>query len=752
MFNENVRNIAKFDFKSAIKSKGFIILNIVIFVLSIIMVNFSTILEFIKSSGIIPDKDYNMILYDETGLAYENFIDASEYGILSIEKTNEFITYEDKTEKDIEKTYLGVNIVKSEEQIFEVQIISKDSISTKTIDYISSILTKLRNKMVLDQFNMQESDLALYKETVNLNKIILSQDKDSSATMYFANMMLVYVIFMIIMLVSNGLVVNIASEKTSKSTEYILSTVQTKDYLNGKILSSNLKSIFTIALLVFYIITALLINQVFSKTSDGSILENIAINNLQNSELQDEAVGPIEDNATEKITFGKIITCVVITLVFFIVTLTMFCYIEAGFVAKVKNTSEVESAITLPMIILLILVFVGMYSTEFNATITNILSFVPMLSLTILPMAYLSGKVSILVVIISLCIQVIITYIVCKVVNKKFKKDILDLNDIKQNKKSKFDDSIMEQETIKVRKQEIGNFVMCVSIALIIAIVLGNVLSIIKFVLVDISSTLSTFIDAVIFACYMGVPALILKHMLNLNKKGKNKVKTTLEEVDKTRREKLIFYLFGILALIVVQVINTVVVSLFNIKSGLVQNTILCDNTFLGVIAVILYLAVLPAIFEELLFRKVMLSGAKRYGTKFAIIFTSLAFGLFHANPEQIIGATFMGLIFSYVTIRTGDIKVAMWLHFTNNLFSALQYFSNLPIGFISFMSMFALVVVFAILGLVMLITKLRKDRDFFKLPEVLNKKFEFNQSYFVISFYGIILLLEILFTCIFIL
>lgn len=751
MFNANVRNIAKFDFKSAIKSKGFIILNIVIFILSVIMVNFSTILDLIKSTGIIPAKDYNMVLYDETERVYEslsNVEDIAKYGILSVEKTDSLITYEDKTENDVEKTYLGINVVKSEDEVFEVQIISKNNVSARTTQYIESIMTDIRNKMILEQFNIEESDLALYKENVNLNKIILSKDKESSTMLYLINTILVYIIVMLIILVSNGLVVNIASEKTSKSTEYILSTVQTKDYLNGKILSANLKSIFTIILLVFYILTALLINQVFVKDTDNSVFQDITIDSSVNEIIQENA-GEIEGDAKEQITLSRITTCAIVTIIFLVVTLTMFCYIEAGFVAKVKNTSEVESAITLPMIMLMILIFVGMYSTEFSATLTNILSFVPLLSVTIIPMAYLSGKISLLTVIISLTIQVLLTALICKVVNKKFKKDILDLNDIKQNKKNTTEESIMEQETIKVRKQEIRNFVMSTAICLIIAIVLGNILSIIKFAFTDMSSTVNTFVDCVIFACYIGLPALVLKHMLNLKDKKDKKARLTIDEINKTRKEKITLYLIGIVALILAQLINTFVINLFNFESGLIQSTIACDNTFLGVLAVIIQLAVLPAIFEEWLFRGVMLDGAKRYGTKFAVIFTSLAFGLFHSNPEQILGATLMGIVFSYITIRTGDIKVGMWLHFTNNLFSVLAYFSKYTLGFLAFASMLVLVCIFAILGIIMFISNVRKDKEFFKLPEIENKKFEFNKKYFVITFYGIILLLEIIFTCI---
>lgn len=754
MFNPNVRNIAKFDFKSAIKSKGFIILNLVVFILSVILVNFSTILDFVKSVGIIPAKDYNIVLYDETQKVYENITaneDLNTYGILSIEKADSFITYEDKTEDSVDKTYLGINVVKSDEEIFEVQIISKNNVSSRTLSYIEKITTDTRNQMILEKLNIESDDLTLYKEKVDLNKIILSKDKESSTMIYLVNTILVYIIVMIIILVSNGLVVNIASEKTSKSTEYILSTVSTKDYLNGKILSANLKSIFTIALIIFYMLTALLINQVIVKDTDKSMLDNITIDSEMGNIIE-ENIGQIEDNAKEEITLSKIVLCAIITIVFLIVTLTMFCYIEAGFVAKVKNTSEVESAITLPMIILMVVIFVGMYSTEFSAFIVNILSFVPLLSLTIIPMAYLSGKVGIVTVIISLLLQVILTRLICKVVNKKFKKDILDLNDIKQNKKKNQEENILEQETTKIRKQEIRSFVMSSAISLITAIVLGNILSIVKFAFMDMSSTVNTFVDCVIFVCYIGLPALILKHMLNLKGKLITKSKNAMDDISKARNEKIVLYLVGIVSLIVIQLINTLVVTLFNFESGLVQSTITCDNTFLGVLAIIIQLAILPAIFEELLFRGIMLDGAKKYGAKFAIIFTSLAFGLFHSNPEQILGATLMGMVFSFITLRTGDIRVAMLLHFTNNLFSTFAYFSETSVGFIAFATMLILIFVFAIFGVVMLINTLKKDKQFFKLPEIENKKFEFNKNYFVLSFYGIILLIEIICTCILVL
>jgi sodium transport system permease protein len=83
----------------------------------------------------------------------------------------------------------------------------------------------------------------------------------------------------------------------------------------------------------------------------------------------------------------------------------------------------------------------------------------------------------------------------------------------------------------------------------------------------------------------------------------------------------------------------------------------------------VLVLALLPAVFEELAFRGFILSGLRHVGhTWRAIVFTSLFFGLSHgAAIQQAIAASIMGLLLGYLCVQSGSIFVGMAFHVTHN-------------------------------------------------------------------------------------
>ena len=84
-------------------------------------------------------------------------------------------------------------------------------------------------------------------------------------------------------------------------------------------------------------------------------------------------------------------------------------------------------------------------------------------------------------------------------------------------------------------------------------------------------------------------------------------------------------------------------------------------------------LAILPAIFEELLFRKTLINATRKVGIGFAIMASSIIFGLIHMNLGQFIFATLLGVIFAVIYLKTDDLKITMLLHFLNNGYAALQ-------------------------------------------------------------------------------
>ena len=80
--------------------------------------------------------------------------------------------------------------------------------------------------------------------------------------------------------------------------------------------------------------------------------------------------------------------------------------------------------------------------------------------------------------------------------------------------------------------------------------------------------------------------------------------------------------------------------------------------------SLILLLAVLPALCEELAFRGFILSGLRHVGHKWwAIGLSAVAFGMVHPILQQQIAAAAVGLVLSYLAIQTESLLLCMLLH-----------------------------------------------------------------------------------------
>lgn len=127
----------------------------------------------------------------------------------------------------------------------------------------------------------------------------------------------------------------------------------------------------------------------------------------------------------------------------------------------------------------------------------------------------------------------------------------------------------------------------------------------------------------------------------------------------------------------------------------LISNMISTEET--SIVEKIVGLAILAPVFEELVFRKVLVDRVLPYGEWPAILFSGLTFGLFHGNLVQLFYAAMLGFILAYVYIRTGNIFYTMGIHafinFTSVIVSLAPFLSIL-----SFSMLVAGVVLFFVL------------------------------------------------------
>ncbi len=92
----------------------------------------------------------------------------------------------------------------------------------------------------------------------------------------------------------------------------------------------------------------------------------------------------------------------------------------------------------------------------------------------------------------------------------------------------------------------------------------------------------------------------------------------------------------------------------------------------LNPLAVFVVSGLLAPIIEEFFFRGILLKRLLPGGEMFAIISTSVFFGLFHANPFQILFSFAVGISLAYITIRTGRLVYATLLHIIINSFNGV--------------------------------------------------------------------------------
>ena len=121
--------------------------------------------------------------------------------------------------------------------------------------------------------------------------------------------------------------------------------------------------------------------------------------------------------------------------------------------------------------------------------------------------------------------------------------------------------------------------------------------------------------------------------------------------------------------------VNVMFIELLNGAGIEVSSPTLPSNTPINVILVILAVCILPATFEEFLFRGIILKSLTKTGVVFATITSGVLFSLFHMSPAQTIYQFIVGCLYSLIIIYGGNLLYVIAIHFINNLYIVLNYY-----------------------------------------------------------------------------
>ncbi len=141
------------------------------------------------------------------------------------------------------------------------------------------------------------------------------------------------------------------------------------------------------------------------------------------------------------------------------------------------------------------------------------------------------------------------------------------------------------------------------------------------------------------------------------------------------------FHWFSIILAILVMVFSYPVIIVLNLISMLfVENamsSVMSSVMTLGLPLAVLLMAVVPAIFEETIFRGCLYNTYSRRRPLAGIFLSALLFGLMHMNFNQMPYAFFLGIILALMLEATDSIVIPMIMHFSLNCFSTVLSFSS---------------------------------------------------------------------------
>lgn len=140
-------------------------------------------------------------------------------------------------------------------------------------------------------------------------------------------------------------------------------------------------------------------------------------------------------------------------------------------------------------------------------------------------------------------------------------------------------------------------------------------------------------------------------------------------------------------------------------------------ETFSGRIAYFITVVIIPAFVEEMLLRGAIMQSLRPFGDTFALVISSILFGMLHMNFIQMPYAFIMALCIGYFVMRSGSLWVGVVIHLINNGTATLIEFYSEDIGLAPGSAMdMILDILFIIMGFIALLLLMRNHKDLFRL------------------------------------
>lgn len=663
MKNNKIGAIIKNEIERSIKNKWFVILNILLLIVTVVGINFNNFKLLLKKNNVSTSEKMQIYVEDKDNIAFEKLVEAFKDNTdVSVEKQDNVSEFEND---ELSENIILLKVEKDNNSYIKSTLTTKETVLVSYIEKIQNVLNSVKDTMVSENKNLTEDEIKLIKEDVSIDRVILSKEIDTSENTSMLQLVSTYLIFFILLLCLNKVANTISQEKMSKSIEYILTSITTKEYIISKVLSMCLIVVIQIIFATTYALIGIMVSSLFATTS-------------------------ISIEGMESVSIGSLISLktvgyFAITFVFMCLTTFLLGVIQSVMSAKTTNIQEAGNAtiflVTLNLVLYTVVTFLVSPLKE-ASVIAYIISVLPIASMYFVPAMFLIGQANVFQVIISLIILIASIPLSLILVQKPFKNAILDYSAKKDKKIDGIEKIIATreyQERMIGRKEssKIGLVIgFCVILLIILQVVGGLLIS----VFLDSVSNRITFISkdniylilmCIVFALSIYIPYLVLKAYIPKKEKVEN---ITKEDKKKSVIKCIKYIVLSIPVMSIIQVICSFAIEKIGISSDITDAMGLFDYSGrLATVLLFIEIAILPAIFEELFIRKGVYGVLRQKGAIFATIVSALVFATIHMNITQFIFAFLIGILFAIVREKTGKMYPTMILHFINNGFATIE-------------------------------------------------------------------------------
>lgn len=408
------------SFLKKIKSKWFLIVNILLLVVIVGIVNVDSI---IKAFGGDFNVTNEIVVLDKTDMSYDLF----EKNLKSYNETLDMkytfdISKTIKTEEEIKKEIKDTDKVlivleNSDTSYLKASIISDSYIDTMYYQLLYQALSTTKTEVAFSLTDTNKDELLKLTSNISVDRILLSDDKNTEEEnmemimgTVFPTVILPFFILVVFLVQMIGAEIN--EEKQTRSMEVIISNVSPKAHFFSKVIASNGFVLLQGLLLILYGILALVIRNYTGISSASSIT----------SQISDVWNSLVASGFVDKLTY--IIPLTLILMVLSFLTYSLVAGILASMTVSMEDYQQIQAPI---MMICLAGYYLAIMAGMFQgSTLIRILSYVPFLSCLLSPALLVIGQIGIFDVVISIIILCIFNYILIRYGLKIYKIGILN--------------------------------------------------------------------------------------------------------------------------------------------------------------------------------------------------------------------------------------------------------------------------------------------------------------------------------------